>query len=218
MSSSRYEVTGNTDIGLPTARPMVFAGMVGREMARTFAPANGAVGKINATIKENIGYYLTGAQDENRHIRWDQLIQEPIGARLLATAGPGAVGPGDIELLDPGEWTIDTAVRFDGTAYTGNNLVEVVVTVRDSTGTILRQQSSVASPGTAKQTVTVHLADALITEAQLPATVDVWFTTGRWRSIRGGAGFTVISVKKTERYATATEFMQDGGEAPQEGA
>lgn len=205
--SDRYEVTGHSALGLETTTSMPVSERLGREMSRAYAPANGAVGKLNATCP-GINFTFGGANEANRHLRWNQLIQDPIDARIKTDAGVGAVGPGDIELLAPGEWTIETDVRFDWTAYTGDDACEVIVTVRDKTGAIIRQKSVGLPLGTSWGTISCRISDALILPEHLPATVDVWFKTGRWRGIWGGAKYTDISVKKTTRYADSTEFTE----------
>lgn len=209
--SDRYEVTGHSSLGLDTATNMPVSERLGREMARAYAPANGAVGKLNATISRGINWTLGGANNDNRHFAWDQLIQEPIDARLKVGGGPGGTRTGDIELLAPGEWTIDSYAWFEWSKYGGEGFIDLIVTVRSKTGDILRQQSSRNQIGEGDGTVQVHLADAMIEPADLPATVDIWFVSGKWRGVRGGAGFSGVSVKKTQRIATETQFIQDTG-------
>lgn len=204
--TSRYEVTGNSDIGLPVETTMAVASMLGTRLADAFAPADGAIGKIQATISTGIEWIGSDATEENRHIQWDQLIQDPIDAKIKTDTGPGAVGPGDIELLAPGEWTVNCDVRFGKTAYTGDNECNVIVTVRDSDGNIIRQKNASLPLGASRGTISARLDDALVLPEHLPATVDVWFKTGRWRGIWGGAIYTDFSAKKTTRYATETDF------------
>lgn len=205
-TTNRYEVTGPGGAtgtnSLPTTPTMPVAAALGRELARAFAPANGAIGKIQATINNVIDWTWGNATDDRRHIRWDQLIQEPIDARLI---------DGDIQLLAPGEWTVDADVYFDWSNYGGDGWTDVDVHVIAKDGTVIRTKTVRVWPGTGAGSASCRIIDALVEEDQLPATVQVWFGTGKWRAVLGGAARTIVSAKKTTRYATETVFNEDTG-------
>lgn len=196
MTGDRYEVTGHSEIGLPVEYPMAVASKLGGRFADAFAPADGYIGKIQATNTKTLSL---GANQAAVRLPVDGLIQEPVGAELDAVNHC-------LVLLDPGEWTVEMklSVRAGLTATQGT---VASLNMLGADGTSIR--SSVATmygPGTFMD----KMIDVLVPPEKLPATVELKVNTTAAQDITPGVIYNFLSAKKTTRYAIATTLSSEG--------
>lgn len=196
MTGDRYEVTGHSEIGLPVEYPMAVASKLGGRFADAFAPADGYIGKIQAT---NTGAMTVGANQPGAKLPITGLIQEPIGAELDAENHV-------LVINEPGEWTIEMKLS-PGTSPGSTQRTTTTMAVVAAGGSSIR--SSYANQY-GRGTLMDKMIDVLIEPDMLPATVYLSISSDTAQTISPGSPYNFLSAKKTTRYATATTLSSDG--------
>lgn len=196
--TDRYEVTGNSPSGLQVEYPMAVASTLGARLSDAFAPADGSIGKVQATTGADVA--LTARTMTQIHL--NELVNVPIDAVLDSTTGI-------ISLLAPGEWTIDSKVRFGAAGDEVFGAVMTIVKVMSAAGEEIRVSAAqgVAVAGGA-WTVLDRMVDVLVPEGALPAQVIVQAGSYSARTLPAGAGNMFLSAKKTTRFGESTDFTQ----------
>lgn len=139
--------------------------------------------------------YCSAYMDKNVNLALgtNNLRKMPFRGQLGPNSGAHVDSGGHIVFDEPGTWTVHSVLNARGTAFTGNNNIEMYVSVR-------RPDNSIYSEKYVMDSVDTNPGSLVISQPfVIPEPgyyVAVWAWSGRWRWWNGGTRYSGLTVIK----------------------